>query len=205
MIPERLFRSYRPVVAILLLTLLWLAGCGSKGPGPSPVSTAMPSPSSEAAATPAPPADQQILALPLAFRYEVTLRHAGSKDDPATVITGQYRDGAWAQSARRGEDAPEELIVAREGAGGPFRSYTRPAGETTWTRWPGLGFDAGYGLASPFSVLRLHPLADERARGAVDPVTGAAEATTKEQAVFAAATMQRLLAASVSAVATNAG
>ena len=95
-------------------------------------------------------------------------------------------------------------IVAREGAGSLLHSYTRPAGETTWTRWPGLGFDAGYGLASPFSVLRLHPLADERARGAADPVTGAAEATTKEQAVFAAATVQRLLAAGVSAVATNA-
>ena len=117
MIRERLFRSDRFVVAILLLTLLGLASCGSKGPGPSPVSTAtpspvsaaMPSPSSEAAAAPAPPADQQILALPPAFRYEVTLRHAGSKDEPATVITGQYRDGTWSQSARRGEDAPEEL------------------------------------------------------------------------------------------------
>ena len=129
------------------------------------------------------------------------MRPAGLPDEPATVITGQYRDGAWSQSSRRGEDVAEDLIVARAGPGGPLWSYTRLAGETTWTRWPGEGFDAGYGLASPFSVLRLYPLADERAPGEAEPLQGVAENVTKAQAVFTADTVQRLLRAGAFAVA----
>ena len=199
---ERPIRSDRSIATVCLIALLWLAGCGSQSPSPTPAPTPRPGPTS--AATISPPTDQQILALPSAFRYEVTLRRAGVKDEPATVITGQYRDGAWSQSTRRGQDAPEELIVAPEGDGGLLHSYTRPAGEPAWTRWPGPGFDAGYGLASPFSVLRLYPLADERARGEADAVAGAPEATTKAQAVFSAPTVQRLLRAGVDAVATRA-
>ncbi len=94
--------------------------------------------------------------------------------------------------------------MAPDGPGGPVRSYTRQAGETTWTRWPGEGFDAGYGLASPFSVLRLYPLADQRAQGEADPLEGVAAATVKEQAVFSADTIQRLLRAGVTSVASDA-
>ena len=155
------------------------------------------------APTAAPLIEQDPLALPAAFRYEVTVRPAGMPDEPATVITGQYRDGAWSQSARRGEDAAEDLIVARAGPSGPLWSYTRLAGETTWTRWPGEGFDAGYGLASPFSALRLYPLADERAPGEADPLPGVTESVTKAQAVFTANTVQRLLRAGAFAVAVD--
>ena len=132
------------------------------------------------------------------------MRPAGMPDEPATVITGQYRDGAWSQSARRGEDAAEDLIVARAGPGGPLWSYTRLAGETIWTRWPGEGFDAAYGLASPFSVLRFHPLADEWAPGEADPLQGVTDTVvTKAQAVFTADTVQRLLRAGAFAVAAD--
>jgi len=131
------------------------------------------------------------------------MRPAGQPDEPATVITGQYREGAWSQSSRRGEDAAEDLIVARAGPGGPLWSYNRQAGETTWTRWPGEGFDAGYGLPSPFSVLRLYPLADERAPGEADALQGVTESVTKAQAVFTADTVQRLLRAGAFAVAAD--
>ena len=91
--------------------------------------------------------------------------------------------------------------MAREGPGGPLWSYSRLAGETTWTRWPGEGFDAGYGLASPFSVLRLYPLADEQASGEADPLQGVTDTVVKAQAVFTADTVQRLLRAGAFAVA----
>ena len=193
---RRSIRPCRPAVAALLLCLLWLSGCTAR---PVPVPT--PGPTSEP--TVAALTDQEMLALPAAFRYEVTMRPAGMPDEPATVITGQYREGAWSQSSRRGEDAAEDLIAAPDGSGGSVQSYTRPAGETTWTRWPGAGFDAGYGLASPFSVLRLYPLADQRAPGEVDPLQGVADDTVKEQAVFSADTVQRLLHAGVSSVAAD--
>jgi hypothetical protein len=190
-------RSRLAVAATLLVSLLWLAACGRE-PAPAPV----PAPTAEP--TPGAPTDEAILALPSAFRYEVTVRRPGTQDEPATVIAGQYRDGAWSQSAARGEDPSEDLVVAPEGSGGPLHSYTRPAGDATWTRWPGPGFDAGYGLASPFSILRLYPLADQRAGVGSEAVAGAPEATTKEQVVFSAEIVQRLLSAGVSAVAQGA-
>lgn len=183
--------------AAIVLCLLWLIGCTAQ-PASDPTSP----PASEPTTTP--PVAQDILGLPAAFRYEVTVRPAGEPDEPATVITGQYREGAWSQSSRRGEDPPEELIVAPEGSGGPRRSYTRLAGDATWTRWPGPGFDAGYGLASPFTVLRLYPLADQRAGGGPDSAPGAPEATTKEQALFSAETVRRVLRAGGAAVAKGA-
>ena len=190
---QRSIRPCRPAVAALLLCLLWLSGCTAR-PVPAPT----PGPTSEPTA--AAPIDQELLTLPAAFRYEVTLRPAGMPDEAATVITGQYREGAWSQSSRRGEDAAEDLSAVPDGPGGPVRSYTRQAGETTWTRWPGQGFDAGYGLASPFDVLRLYPLADQRAPGEADPLQGVADDTVKEQAAFSADTVQRLLHAGVSSV-----
>lgn len=199
---QRAIRSRRPAAAVLVSCLLWLIGCtGQPASAPSAAPTSAP--------TALPPAAQDILRLPAAFRYEVTLRPAGAldapaPDAPATVITGQYRDGAWSQSAGPGADASEDLVVAPAAPGGPRHSYTRPAGDASWTRWPGVGFDAGYGLASPFGVLRLYPLDAQRARGDAEAIAGAPEATTKEQVVFPAETVQQLLSAAVSAVAAGA-
>ena len=197
---ERSIWPGRLVLTAMLLCLLLLVGCTAhSGPAPAaPPASPAPEPTSP------PPADQEILALPAAFRYEVTIRPPGMPDEPATVITGQYRDGSWSQSSQRGEDAPEELIVATAGPDDAVRSYTRQAGEATWTRWPGEGFDTGYGLVSPFSVLRLKPLADQRAQGEADPLPGVADATVKEQAVFSADTVRRLLRAGAFIVAADA-
>ena len=205
---QRLVRSCRPVVVAILLCVLGLAGCTAHpvlvpklDPTSEPMAAAVGAPTG--APTAVPLIEQDPLTLPAAFRYEVTVRPAGMPEEPATVITGQYRDGAWSQSSRRGEDAAEDLIVARAGPSGPLWSYTRLAGETSWTRWPGEGFDAGYGLASPFSALRLYPLADERAPGEADSLQGVTESVTKAQAVFTADTVQRLLRAGAFAVATD--
>jgi hypothetical protein len=203
---QRPVRFWWPEAAALLLCLVWVAGCSAypvpaQSPRPTPApSSPQPSPSPQHSPSPT-PADP--LALPAAFRYEVTLRPAGLPDEPASVITGQYRKGAWSQSARYGGDEAEDLVVAPDGPGGPLRSYTRQAGEPTWTRWPGEGFDAGYGLASPFSVLRLYALADERASGAPEALEGVAENVTKAQTAFSADTVQRLLRAGVSVVAVD--
>ena len=197
---QRLIRSCRPVVVAILLCVLGLAGCTAH---PVPVPKLDPTSEPTGAPTAAPPIEQDPLALPAAFRYEVTVRPAGMPEEPATVITGQYRGGAWSQSSRYGEDAGEDLIVARDGSGGPLRSYTRPAGETIWMRWPGEDFDPGYGLVSPFSVLRLYPLADEKASGEADQLEGMTDKVTKTQSVFSADTVQRLLHAGVFAVAAD--
>ena len=138
-----------------------------------------------AALTSAPPApDADLLALPSAFRYQMVLHPAGQPDAASTLISGQYRDGAWQQSVRTGSGADqtdEELIVARDGQDGPLRSYTRAMTDTVWTRWPGVTFDAAYGLASPFTVLRLRPLATQSATPEGDGSGPAG--TTKTQAV----------------------
>ena len=184
MLDHRPNRISWSVLVILLALLTGMTGCGS---------------ARDAEPTALPQVEQDLLALPTAFRYEVTLRPAGASDEPATVITGQYRAGAWAQSSRRGKEAAEELIVSRE----PAESFTRSAAETTWTRWPGVGFDAGYGLSGPFAPLRLYALADQTAPGEADPASGAPVPTTKVQAVFLPQTVQRLLRSGVSAVAST--
>lgn len=183
--PNRMLWS---ALALLLALLTGMTGCGS---------------GRDAEPTALPQVEQDLLALPTAFRYEVTLRPAGASDEPATVITGQYREGAWAQSSRRGEEAAEELIVSRESADAAWQSFTRSAAESVWTRWPGVGFDAGYGLSAPFAPLRLYPLADQTAPGEADPASGAPVPTTKVQAVFLPQTVQRLLRSGVSAVAAT--
>lgn len=196
-----MIRSHRRFIGLILLAAwLMLAACT---PPPSTTTPAAPPATSEAL-TPLPTADQDILALPPAFRYQVALRPAGAPDEPLTVITGQYRDGALAQMTRHGEDVPEELIIARDATDGAWRSYTRAETDATWLRWPGVGFDAGWGLASPFSVLRLYPLADETALAELDPVRDVAEPTTRVQAYFTAATIERLLRAGIAAVAGQA-
>jgi hypothetical protein len=133
-----------------------------------------------------------------AFRYEVRWRPAGEPDAPDTVVSGQYRDGAWQQTAQTGTATAQEMLTV----GG--KMYTRPAGETTWTRWPGPDFDAAYGLASPFTVLRLFPLVQEAAAGEPAPVAGAGEATLRKQTRIAADSIAQVLDAGVAAVAPDA-
>lgn len=159
-----------------------------------------------AGATAAPPApDANLLALPVAFRYQMILRAAGQPGAASTFISGQYRDGAWQQTSRSGagpDQVDEELIVARDPQDAALRSYTRAITDTMWTRWPGVMFDTAYGLASPFTILRLRPLATQTATPEGD-ANGPAGAT-KIQAVFSADVTRRLLTAGVTAVAANA-
>ncbi len=187
-----------------LLLVVSLAACSSQPtPAPTPEATAetVPTVGPTPTATVLPPIEPDLLILPAAFRYEMTLRPAGAAEEPYTVVMGQYSGRMWSQSTRHGEDTPEELIVApaTDGAGA-MHSYTRAATDVVWTRWPGVGFDAAYGLTSPFAVLRLYPLADEQARGELDPVQGVPEATVKVQAAFTPVTIDRLMKASASAV-----
>lgn len=196
----------RPYLPVLLALIFALAAC-STAPGPvAPAVTPEPPPAATPVPTPEPlPAtDQEILALPTAFRYQMALRLAGAADEPLTVTTGQYRAGAWSQITRHGQDVAEELVVAVDETDGALHSYTRAETDAVWTRWPGAGFDAGWGLASPFSVLRLHPLADQAAAGELDAIPDIPEPVTKTQTFFAAATIERVLRAGISAVATQA-
>jgi hypothetical protein len=210
MMRQRSIGRYLPATAVILVCLLGLTGCSAR-PALTALPVSIPSlPSLSPTVVPAEigpaenaPTAQELLALPDAFRYEVTMRPAGLPDEPATVITGQYRAGAWSQSAQHGEDAAEDLVVARDRPAGPQQSFTRPAGDPIWTRWPGEGFDAGYGLASPFSVLRLYPLADQRAPGEADSLQGVADTVVKAQAMFSADTVQRLLDAGAAVVASD--
>ncbi len=140
------------------------------------------------------------LALPGAFRYRVTLRSVAAAESTETHIVGRYRDGDWAQVVRLGLDGgPEEESVVVAGT-----AYTRPVGEVVWTRWPTLGFDMAYGLASPFTVLRLYPLADERTSLGPSPVPGAPEATYRVQASFLTPTIHRLFGASIAVLTQDA-
>jgi len=134
------------------------------------------------------------LALPDAFHYEVTLRPIGSSEAYQIVTSGQYRAGDWMQEVNNGAGLAEEAIVV-EGA-----TYTRPAGETTWTRWPGISFDMAYGLVSPFTPLRLYPLAETRTKPVLEPVAGAPEATFRVQTVVSALAIKQLLATGAAAV-----
>jgi len=210
-------------MAGLLALAAGLSGCSHATPTSTPQPTASPFPATATLAparpthaptvmaTAAPtsipptPVTGDGLSLPETFRYEVTMRPVGESSASQTVVTGQYRAGNWAQVARRGADLAggslaegEELTVV----GGA--SYTRPAGETTWTRWPGVGFDAAFGLASPFTVLRLYPLADAQTKGVLEPVPGAPEATFRTQAVISADTVQRVLRAGIARLAPDA-
>lgn len=191
------------IFLILALASLVSACAGQFPPVlPSGETPAPGQPTPDAAATPAP--DGDLLRLPAAFRYQMTLHPAGQPDATSTLVSGQYRDRTWQQTARTGagpEQIDEELTVARDPALGELRSYTRAMTDTVWTRWPGVPFDAAYGLASPFTLLRLRPLATQTATPESDGSGPAG--TTKTQAVFDAAAVRRLLVAGVFAVAAD--
>lgn len=187
----------RLTLASLLALFILSAAC-------TPDPALPPTPQPDASPTSLPLVEPDLLLLPEAFRYEVTLRPAGLPDEPATVITGQYRAGALMQTARRGEDAPEELMVAADPIDGVVRSYTHTPGEARWTRWPGIGFDAAFGLASPFSALRLYRLADETIRSGQETLPDVGEVTGKVQAAISATTVERLLKAGASTIALDA-
>ncbi len=184
--------------ALAALALVFLSACSGQLPPVVPATPALP-PSAATLAPTATAPDAALLDLPPAFRYEVTLRPVQAGADP-TVISGQYRDGAWAQTARTGGEPGEELIVVRDAATGRLNSYTRAAGDSDWTRWPGVTFEAAYGLASPFTVLRLRPLATRSAAPAGTPV---ASGETQSQALFSTEVVQRLLTAGVDAAGPN--
>ena len=84
-----------------------------------------------------------------------------------------------------------------------LNSYTRAAGDADWTRWPGVTFEAAFGLASPFTVLRLWPLATHSAPAdaAADPAVQPGE--SKTQALFSTEIVQRVLTAGVLAIASD--
>lgn len=199
--------AFRLLLALLLLPVL--AACSGQLPpfGPTtPTADArgpLPPTAVAIGLPPAPSHQLDLLALPAAFRYEVTLRPVQA-DAPSTVISGQYRDGAWAQTSKTGDQPGEELVVARDPATGKLRSFTRGAGDADWTRWPGVTFDAAYGLASPFTVLRLRPLASETAVAdaaglEVTPVPG----EVKTQALISAEAVKSVLLAGAVSIATD--
>ncbi len=202
---QRHLRQLSAPSFLLTLLLLALAACAGQLPPvvPATPTDQVPGPDTVGTVVPAPTPAGTVLALPSAFRYEVTLRPVQA-NAPSTVISGQYRDGAWAQTSRTGDQAGEELVVARDPATGRLRSYTRPAGESNWTRWPGVTFDAAYGLASPFTVLRLRPLATQSVKTEDSSVGGATPAAgeVKTQALFSTEAVQRVLMAGVLATAT---
>lgn len=191
---------------LLAFILVVGAACSGQLPPvipPTPLAQP-PSPGTPTTGTfvPAPAADADLLALPGAFRYEVTVRPLQA-DAPSTVIIGQYRGGAWAQSSRTGDQPGDELIVVRDPATNRLNSYTRAAGDATWTRWPGVTFDGTFGLASPFTLLRLRPFATRAAPAdsAGSNVAQPGDSTT--QALFSTEVVQRILTAGVLAVASD--
>jgi hypothetical protein len=202
-----LFGRFFLAIAILAL----LAACSGQlppviPPGPTPAAdqTSQPPGAAEPASSP----DAALLALPDAFRYQVVLRPAGQPDAAPTLISGQYRNGAWQQTSRTGtpgvDQVDEELIVARETLTDTLRSYTRAITDTAWTRWPGITFETAYGLASPFTPLRLRALATETATPEAGAASDGPTGTTKTQAFFSQDVIRRLMTAGVSAVAGDA-
>jgi hypothetical protein len=193
------------IVLFLLVALaLGPVGCvpvpSSQEEAATSVPSTVPDTTPVRASTSAPVAD---LALPDSFRYAVDIRPVDAPEAATTHISGEYRTGDWSQTTRL-DDPPgglsskvEESVVV----GGT--SYSRPAGETAWTRWPSLGFDASYGLISPFTVLRLYPLADQRTDPVSSVIAGAPEATFSVQTSISPEPVKKLLSAGISAIAAD--
>ncbi|MCX7706480.1 MAG: hypothetical protein N2204_00540 [Anaerolineae bacterium] len=191
-------QSWPARTLITLLMLLLVASACSDGP------TLVLTPTPEALPSPPAPVSDDILTLPTAFHYEMTLRPADSTDEPPTVIAGVYRDGTLAQTTRLGDAAAEELTIAADPVDGVFRSFTRAAGQDRWTRWPGVGFDAFYGLASPFSPLRLHRFVSaQNVPTEPEALPDAPTAVFKTQVVFSPQVIEQLLKAGAEVVATT--
>lgn len=198
-------KAGRIVLALAVATLV--SACSGQLPRVIPAAatpTAAPASMGQDAA-PAPASlGSELLMLPASFRYQMVLHPAGQPEAASTLVAGQYRDGAWQQTSRTGtgpEQVDEELLVARDESG-VLRSYTRAMSDTVWTGWPGVTFDAAYGLASPLTILRLRPLATKTANAESDGSGPAG--TAKTQALFAADAVRRLLVAGVAQVAADA-
>ncbi len=197
-------------IPIILLLLVVSTACIAQGVPPPPLPTAA-VPAIEAEATtdnssgmPRLTGEEvALLALPAAFRYEVVLRNDPAAENTETVIGGQYRAGSWAQTSRREGAAIEELIVAPDPATGSSHSYTRVISDTAWTRWPGVSFDAAFGLASPFTLLRLYGLVEDSDAVMSGPDPADPPGTVRTQVGFPAGTVERLLKAGVAAVAPD--
>jgi|GEM_PF-1059862 len=225
--PGRSVLTRRCLIVPLALFLISAAGCGSQPgqkatPGPVGMTTATGQPAviataptlagASAPAALVTPASQPASAGPIvtaapdqltgwpsgSFRYEVRLKPAGQADAQETLVSGRYRAGSWQETARTGDGAPQDLIVSSGD------TYTHPAGETTWTHWPGIGFDAAYGMTAPLTVLRLYPLAARSARPVLDLAPGAPEPTFRIQSLIAAATVDQLMQAGVHATVAGA-
>lgn len=191
-------KSWPGRTLIALLMLLLVATACSEGP----ILTLTPTP--EEVPPPSAPAPDATFTLPAAFHYEMTLRPADNEDEPPTMIAGVYRDGALTQIMRLGDAIAEELVIALDPTDDAFRSFTRAADQPRWTRWPGVGFDAFYGLASPFSPLRLHPFVSAANTPAeLEMLPDVPKAVLKTQVVFSPEVIAQLLKAGVTAVATT--
>jgi len=225
--PGRSVLTRRCLIVPLALFLISAAGCGSQPgqkatPGPVGMTTATGQPAviataptlagASAPAALVTQASQPASAGPIvtaapdqltgwpsgSFRYEVRLKPAGQADAQETLVSGRYRAGSWQETARTGDGAPQDLIVSSGD------TYTHPAGETTCTHWPGIGFDAAYGMTAPLTVLRLYPLAARSARPVLDLAPGAPEPTFSIQSLIAAATVDQLMQAGVHATVAGA-
>lgn len=195
-------------ILIVLLLLAISTACTGQGLLPPVLPTAVPA--IDAPETDRGPVAPQLtaeelalLALPAAFRYDVALRNDPAAENIETSIAGQYRDGAWAQISRREGAAAEELVVAPDPTTAALHSYTRVITDTAWTRWPGVSFDSAFGLASPFTLLRLYGQAGDSGAATPEPDPADPPGTVRTQVVFSAATVERILKAGVAAVAPD--
>jgi hypothetical protein len=204
--PENLGR-WGAVLFLLLVPVLGPAGCVSVPTSPERAAVTVTAEPGVSAVTPARSgaAPQGIeLSLPRSFHYAVDISPVDASETAVTQITGIFdRNGDWSQTTRLEDPSGDQGGAAEESVVVGGTSYTRPAGETQWTRWPSLGFDASYGLVSPFTVLRLYALADQRTDRVADLIAGAPETTFKIQASISPETVKKLLSAGISAIAAD--
>jgi hypothetical protein len=171
---------------------------------PTPVATVPAAPPVQNT-TPGPADTSTALTLPESFHYAVDIGSADASDDAVvTHITGIFdRNGDWSQSTRLGDPSSDQTSAVEESVVVGGTSYTRPEGETAWTRWPNLGFDESYGLVSPFTALRLYTLADQRTDRVPSLIAGAPGQTYKVEASISAATVKKLLSAGIAEIAAD--
>jgi hypothetical protein len=203
--PENLSR-WGAVLFFLLVPALGPAGCVSVPASPERAAVTVTAEPGVSDATPdrAGAGPQGIdLSLPRSFHYAVDIGPGDASEAAATQITGTYHNGDWSQTTRLEDPSGDQSGAAEESLVVGGTNYTRPAGETQWTRWPSLGFEASYGLVSPFTVLRLYALADQRTDRVADLIAGAPAPTFKIQASISPETVKEVLSAGISAVAAD--